>query len=647
MERSSSFFDLRLLQALALPAIVVTLGMQLMRVLFPSLAWYLRDTVGLPSLQLGYYAFATFLAAFLAAALRRVLGPATALWVSAAGVAVIRVLEQLATDPDLDLWLSMLGTAAFLWFLPLFFGHLRALRGVGAGPVWVFGLLLGLGLDTAIKGAAGTLDLSWTPGAVPLLVVGVLAALVLWLLWLEPAPGREVPADVTGPEALPLMAFGPFLVLQAVVFQNQGWVAQVGGLEPAVAYLVVVAGTLAAVLGAGWGFARPHTQRMILALAGAVYLVLAVYTADQPGTPFLLSVLVGQFIMGWGWGLAGTVAGKPSRQGLRQTTLALGGGAILFVLLAFLYYVSLDLAVPIPRPVYLPLSAALVGLGWVVAAWRVQRQPRTPRWSATPVLAAGALLLVPLIAGLFQASRPPAARPISFPLKVMTYNLHSAFNTDGRQDPEAIAQAIEQAGADIVGLQEISRGWLINGSTDLVAWLSRRLGMPILFQGTSDPVWGNGLIVRSLVLTHGRAPLPKDGTLIERGYLWAEVQVQDAEPVFVIDTHLHHVESEPEPRLRQVEAILAFWDGRARTVLVGDLNATPETQEMDLLRQAGFVDSWQEAGEGPGYTWASDDPIKRIDWIWHTPDLRVLEVHVPQTTASDHLPVVATLEEGR
>jgi hypothetical protein len=34
------------LTRLALPALVVTLGLQLLRVFIPSLAWYLRDTLG-------------------------------------------------------------------------------------------------------------------------------------------------------------------------------------------------------------------------------------------------------------------------------------------------------------------------------------------------------------------------------------------------------------------------------------------------------------------------------------------------------------------------------------------------------------------------------------------------------------------------
>ena len=52
------------LTRLALPALVVTLGLQLLRVFIPSLAWYLRDTLGVGSAVLGACAFGTFLLGF-------------------------------------------------------------------------------------------------------------------------------------------------------------------------------------------------------------------------------------------------------------------------------------------------------------------------------------------------------------------------------------------------------------------------------------------------------------------------------------------------------------------------------------------------------------------------------------------------------
>jgi len=49
---------------------------------------------------------------------------------------------------------------------------------------------------------------------------------------------------------------------------------------------------------------------------------------------------------------------------------------------------------------------------------------------------------------------------------------------------------------------------------------------------------------------------------------------------------------------------------------------------------------------GEGLSWPAADPFERIDWIWHTPDLAALEAETIDSTASDHRPVVVTLDVG-
>lgn len=226
---------------------------------------------------------------------------------------------------------------------------------------------------------------------------------------------------------------------------------------------------------------------------------------------------------------------------------------------------------------------------------------------------------------------------------MMTYNIHSAFGSMGRHDPEAIAQVIEDSGADVVALQEITRDRLLDGSSDLVTWLSRRLDMPIVFNGTEEPHWGNATLSRLPILNHGSGELPRDGTLIGRGYAWLEIDVGAGDQLLVVNTHLHQIEDDHDMRLLQVPVLLDFWDGRPNFVLLGDLNAEPGAPEMAMLEDAGLIDSWMESGSGPGLTWNAADPQKRIDWIWHSADLNGSQVEVIQTLASDHLPVIVQI----
>ncbi len=636
-------FDRRMLEALALPALVVTLGLQMMRVFFPSIAWYLMDTIGLPSTSLALYAFGAFVAGFLAAPVRRILGPALALRLTVLEVALFRVAEQASFDPGIDLWLSGAGTAAFLIFLPIFLSHIRALRGKRAGPVWAYGLLLGLALDSAIKGLLGTLDLSWWSGVLPFFGVLLAAALCLWLALREITPNRDAASEGGWADSIPLLAIGPLLMLQAIIFQNHGWVSEAAGVPFPLGFLILMAGNLFAVLGAAWGLARPGSFQVGVALPAAAVILAATYLADRPGGYFAFVLQANQFAVGWSLALTATVIAPTSRRGSLPSTIMLTLGMLLFLTLAFLYYVALDLALPFERRVFPLVAAALLGIGIVYTGYRVTFVGRTPWREGTATYAVVLLLLAPAITFLQLAAPPASEASGQGTVRVMTYNIHSAYNPAGGQDPEAIARAIEESGAEIVGLQEISRGWLINGSTDLVSWLSNRLRMRVVFHGTTGPVWGNAILSKHPILEYGAGGLPREGTIIVRGYLWARIETGGPQPLLVIDTHLHQIEADSEPRQRQVAALLEFWDGESYSVLLGDMNAEPGSQEMAMLEQAGFADAWAQRGEGAGHTYSSTNPFKRIDWIWHTTDLATEAVEVPSTTASDHLPVWATV----
>lgn len=624
-----------------LPVLVVVMGMQMLRLFIGSLTWYLRDTVGLSAVSLVPYAFGTFLIALLAPLLWRVAGPRLALWISAGGLAILRLIEQVVTDPSLDLWLSMAGMAAFLLYLPTFLGHLRATTEYAA-PRWTYGFALGLAFDSALRGAFSTVDLTWSSGIIPLGVTALISALTLWAIWKEPVPNSDAASETSWSGAIPLIAIGAFLLLEVLIFQAPGLQGELSGVGPSAAFLAVMIGNLLLVAGIFYGLARPESFRGTLAIAAGVYLVLAIVTASQAGAAMLLTAAISQFVLGWGWALLGVRASPAERSGLTRTGVMVPLGTLLFLILVFSFYVSLDLALPFPRNVIPPASAALFGLMLLIAS-RGMQVPAAES-NATPVWAASILIGVPLAVWILAGPVPATVPPTGAPVRVMTYNIHSAFGSLGRHDPEAIAQVIEESGADVVALQEITRDRLIDGASDLVTWLSRRLDMPIVFNGTEEPHWGNAVLSRLPVLAHGSGELPRDRALIGRGYTWLEIDIGADDPLLLINTHLHQIEEDHDIRLLQVPVLLEFWDGRPNSIILGDLNAEPGAPEIALLEEAGLIDSWLESGVGPGLTWAAIDPGKRIDWIWHSADLSGGQVEVIQSLASDHLPVVVQIE---
>ena len=318
---------------------------------------------------------------------------------------------------------------------------------------------------------------------------------------------------------------------------------------------------------------------------------------------------------------------------------------LLFVLLVFFYYAVYDVVLPLDNQALLVVAAALLAVAGLAgrASALAGGAGRSPKVIATGL----ALLLVPAVPWL---AAPDPVGPVSagLPLRVMSYNLHFGFDVDGWSRLDGTASAIEASGADVVGLQEVSRGWYVNGSTDMLGWLQRRLRMPhALFAGASDDIWGNAILSRRPILASGVVRLPREGVPLRRNAIWADVDLGAGRRLRVVSTHLHYVQGPDGDRVRlaQLPVVLAAARGRAATVLLGDLNATPGSAEIAEVRRAGLVDAFVAGRGRPAdeLTFPSDRPERRIDWIWVSPDLRVAEFRATTTTASDHRGIAVTV----
>jgi endonuclease/exonuclease/phosphatase family metal-dependent hydrolase len=331
------------------------------------------------------------------------------------------------------------------------------------------------------------------------------------------------------------------------------------------------------------------------------------------------------------------------KAGLLSTTVMHGIGQILFVLMTFIYYASFDINFGFRSSVLVPfamvLAAVLVALSFMNKADKQKALNRnyTPAWTAA------ILLLAPLaLFAMWQPVGASAAPTGTTTVKVMNYNLHNVVNTDGRVDPEAIARVIEESGADVVGLQEVSRGWLIWGGMDMLTWLSQRLDMPYVWGPTADAQWGNAILSRYPLTSVELYDLPPDDILLLRGFIVAEVDV-DGKTLTVINTHFSERADQDEIRAMQSSAILSTWNNKPATVLMGDLNSLPDSQAIEILLEAGLIDISREIGEQPTYTYYAAAPDHQIDYIFVTTDLGYSEFSIPATTASDHLPLVVTI----
>jgi endonuclease/exonuclease/phosphatase family metal-dependent hydrolase len=253
--------------------------------------------------------------------------------------------------------------------------------------------------------------------------------------------------------------------------------------------------------------------------------------------------------------------------------------------------------------------------------------------------------LVVLVLGAL-ASVANAASNTTF--RVMTYNIHHGEGLDGKLDLERIATVITNAGADLVGLQEVDRGVTRTQRRDLPAELAKLTGMAVVFSNNysfQGGEYGNAVLSRFPVLsatnTHYRMVRPGE----QRGLLQATVQVAGRPLIFAV-THIDHRADDTERLTNVVEIHGLFPAPNSLPVLLcGDFNDTPGSRTQIRLKER-FMDAWEAVGQGTGFTHPSDQPRKRIDyqWISRGAPLRPTKAWIPATTASDHAPLVIEWE---
>lgn len=237
------------------------------------------------------------------------------------------------------------------------------------------------------------------------------------------------------------------------------------------------------------------------------------------------------------------------------------------------------------------------------------------------------------------------------PARVMTFNIHHGVGTDGRLDLERVAGTIRSEEPDVVGLQEVDRHYSERSDfVDQAASLAGTLHMHVVFGANLDldpeapgqprRQYGTAILSRWPILEWSNTYLPRYDDHEQRGLLYARVAVRGV-AVRVYDTHLQ--QNTPPEQLAQAEAIRSLIGTPDESVvLLGDLNGIPETAQVRALAE-DLVDTWVAAGVGEGYTFHSDDPTTRIDYVLASDDVVVRTAAVVTSDASDHLPVATDI----
>ncbi len=223
-------------------------------------------------------------------------------------------------------------------------------------------------------------------------------------------------------------------------------------------------------------------------------------------------------------------------------------------------------------------------------------------------------------------------------LRVGTFNTHGARPVAGPPNVARVCEFLETLEADLIGLQEVHRFLPPPGVTqDQPARYRRLLSREVTFRrsfGFGRIGYGNALVSPWEPAQVRRFLLPSKTE--QRASLECEFEVEDCR-FRILNTHFGLDASE---RLSQADVVAERLRAeRIPAILLGDLNAVPESPEIRRLVDAG----WSFCGDLSVPTFSVPNPSVRIDYVAVSDGWECVESQVVATEVSDHYAVAAVV----
>jgi len=551
---------------------------------------------------------------------RRLTGPTLGLTLTAVIVVAARLLVQASSGGAPQLWSSTIAVVALMgWFV--------ALARIGASTRrTAVGAALGLAAQTTLHTVLGTVDLTWQEGALPWLAVTLSAAGLL--------VGSHLIRPDSDASAAVFFFIGPAAALAGLLTAapSRAWVSTGWSDEPLWAAPLVVLGACLGVVAA-WrgGLSRASWPSSTL-------LVVATVFATWPGD---VGVLPPQAAAA---AALGAVAGAAGRSAGRRTPALRGwvcvAGFAVFGLLTGGYYAGHYVLLPFGTSWLLPAAAVILGLAALTA--RSAELATSRRTTGVGVATAAATALATFVVGVVTAPSLDKPRATDLPLRVMTYNIHYGIAADGRFDAAGIAATIRRAEPDVVVLQEVDRGWFLNGGHDTLRRLAGDVHMRYVFSPSTDELMGEAILTRVPFADVQVTPLPRAGVPMRAATLSAVLDIPGGPDLAVVTTHLHL--GSAGVAKRQVVAVADVVEGHRESgrdvVLAGDFNLEPTDGRLAPLLTVleDGLRRWR-----PTPTYPADDPTSQRDHVFVSPGLSTSGLDVDDSLASDHLPIALTI----
>jgi endonuclease/exonuclease/phosphatase family metal-dependent hydrolase len=239
------------------------------------------------------------------------------------------------------------------------------------------------------------------------------------------------------------------------------------------------------------------------------------------------------------------------------------------------------------------------------------------------------------------------------------------WNVNWKSNPKQLIEDLARFDADIMCLQEVTRDSEVNPGVDIPALICD-LGYEMVYQPTIErsgdrhKIEGVGVFSKFKILdsqTHWINRGDSNGHNAEnydRALVMATVDTPDG-PVTVGSTHLSMTKDFAMTEARRAEIdrlVSAVQTTQGNLVIAGDFNAAPDSYAVQSL--SNLLEPLDPSMDMPSFPtipfrYHDSDftaaPLSwRIDYMFGSSSLQMIETQLPQTMTSDHLPILTTIK---
>ena len=230
-------------------------------------------------------------------------------------------------------------------------------------------------------------------------------------------------------------------------------------------------------------------------------------------------------------------------------------------------------------------------------------------------------------------------------MKIMSFNTqHCKDYLKKEIDFDTIANVITNYGADIVGLNEMRGNGVHPEYTDQVETIAKKTGYTHCHFAKAIDVpdggpYGNGILSKIPLESVEVIPIPDPQTKsFSNHYETRCVLKAKLESGYTV--LITHFGLNPDEQQNAVDTVIKYLESE-KCILMGDFNLSPDNSIINPIKE--IMTDTAEFFKKPLLSFPSDKPDCKIDYIFVSRDVKVLNADIPEIIASDHRPHIAEI----